>query len=199
MLPDHALPALPCFVASYAVNGSEHMEVARRKWRGAFLRSTRAGRRTGQFTSTQHIRTVASAGSHECQQQFFAGLQLQQCRNLETQRRDDCSQYSGRGFSCGASRAQFEQRTSSSVIHGWSLSAWLSPSRHGVRHHRSRAWRTYSDLGCAGRQGKPNYAQFSGTVLRPATLGITQALAFLAQPLAKHAAFLIRANRVCVC
>lgn len=199
MLPDHALPALLCLVARDAIDGGQHMEVARRKRCGAFLRSTGAGRRTGQFTSTKHIRTIASAGSHECQQQFFGGLQLQQCRNLETQCRHDCSQYRRRGFSCGKSRTQFKQRTSSSVIHGWSLSAWFSSTRDGVRHYRSRSWRTHVDLGRTRYQGKTNYAQFSCTVLRAATLGITQALAFIAQQLATRAALLMKANRVCVC
>jgi len=199
MLPDHALPALPYLVVSHAFNGSQHMEVARRKWRGAFFRSACAGRRTGQLATTKYLRALTSFRSQKFQQQFFGSIQLQQCRNLETQRRADHRQYRGCGFSGGTSRTAIEQRTSSRVVYGWSISSWFSATRDGVRHYRSRSWRTFTDLGRARCQGQSNCAQFPRTVLRAATLGITQAVIVLAQHAVKSAALLMRVNQVCVC
>ena len=176
MLPDHALPALPRFVIRHALDGCKRVEVARCEWGGKFFRSTQSGSRTGQYFQSQHLRATSFVRTQQCfrVQQKLAVSDVRQCRNMETQWRNDDIQYGRSRGSCRARRAGIIQRASFGVVHGWSLSIWISSSGNELRVDRSRTWRAYIYIGGGRCRGSATETQQSRSVLRATTFDITQ-------------------------
>ena len=165
MLPDHALHASSDFADRHARAGSNRMEVARCKRRGALLRSTRAGCRANQRSVVEFVRTIVNR-QYEQQLNFVSSSrQLHQCRDLEAQQGNDHCQY-GRSSQCGrAGRTGFSQRTSPGLVHGRKAGIGLSRTRHGIRDVECRARCAYIGTDSDRCAGQARNRKLAGRVL----------------------------------
>jgi len=172
MLPDHALHASSAVAAHHARAGGNCMEVARREWRGALLRSAGARCRTGQRSADDEL-IHASARNQIGKQQFFyvsgRADHLHQCRDLEAQSGSDHRQQRRSSKRWGARRTSPGCRSSAGLISGWQVGIWISRARQRIRlvGSRARCAHTGADRCRYARQTRDG--QRAGDLLRAAS------------------------------
>lgn len=172
MLPDHALHTGSAVADHHARAGSKRMEVARCKWRGALLGSTRTGCRAGQRPALQFLHGDARQQSGEQQCHYCSDFyrRLYERGDLEAQSGNDRNQYeSGQ---CGrAGRTCACQRPSTGAVHGRQASTELSGARHGIRAIGSGARCTYLGVGSNRCAGQASHYQLARGVFCATSIG----------------------------
>jgi len=191
MLPDHALHASSAVAAHHARAGGNCMEVARREWRGALLRSAGARCRTGQWSDNDEL-IHASARIQVGKQQFLnvggRADHLHQCRDLEAQSGSDHRQQRRSSKRWCARRTSPGGRSSAGLISGWQTGIWISRARQRIRLVGSRARCAHTGADRCRYAGQTRDCQRAGDILRAASFD-TESTAIIAAAVATFPRF----------
>ncbi len=188
MLPDHALRADYMFADCHASAGSKRMEMARRGWRCALLRSTRARCRTGHGAEFQPVHVDTRGDWRGQQLKSRRSGQLQECRDLEAQQRNDRGQFRRSGQCRRTGRASAGSRTSPRSVYGRTLGQRFSATGHGVRLVGCGTRRSHAGVDHHRYPGQANHVQCTGAVFCAAAVGVAHKidLPFLQSSESRH-------------